>query len=375
MNSRERVTTALNHKEPDRVPIDVGGTGATTLLIPTYESLKKYLGIKKETLLTSRFFRTVYLDEEILKKLDVDALLIIPNTAKNFKDIELGGESFIDEWGIQALKPDDSLYYRFEKHPLENAETVGDILKYKLPDPCDKGRFEGLKEKVEYLYKNTGYALVGETGDSIFERAWYLRGMENVFNDLYFNQEVLKTILEKVTDYFIAKVDSFLNIVGDYIDVFFTGDDLGTQNGPLFSPEMYKKIVKPFQKKIFSFIKTKTKAKLIFHSCGSIFDFIPDLIEIGVDGINPVQTTAYKMNARFLKREFGKDLSFWGAIDTQKILPFGSEEELKEEIKNKITDLGLDGGYVLASVHAIQPDVLPEKIIQMVKYGKEFGRY
>ena len=374
MNSRQRIAAALNHKEPDRVPIDVGGTGATTLLIPTYENLKEYFGIIKDTPLMSRFFRMAYLDEDILKKLGVDALLVKPNPPKNFKDIELD-DGYIDEWGIQASRPKNSLYYSFKKHPLEDSETVKDIEKFKLPDPHDNGRFEGLNEKIEYLYKNTEYALVGESGDSVFERAWYLRGMENILNDFYFNQELLKTILDKVSDYFIAKVDPFLNIVGDYIDVFFTGDDLGTQNGPLISPEMYRKIVKPFQKRVFSFIKSKTDAKLIFHSCGSIFDIIPDLVDIGVDGINPVQTTAYKMDAVSLKKEFGKDLSFWGGIDTQKILPFGTDEELKKEIKNKITDLGSNGGYIMASVHTIQPDVTPEKIIKMIEYGKEFGKY
>jgi len=374
MNSRQRVVTALNHKEPDRVPIDIGGTGATTLLIPTYEALMKFLGINKETPLVSRFFRMAYLDEEISKKLGVDALLIMPNAPNNFKDIELEN-GYIDEWGIEALKPANSLYYKFEKHPLESAETVGDIEKYKLPDPDDPGRTEGLREKIEYLYENTEYALVGEPGDSVFERAWYLRGMENVLNDLYFNQELLKALLDRVSDYFIAKVGPFLDIVGTYIDVFFTGDDLGTQNGPLLSPEMYKKIIKPFHKKVFDFIKSKTDAKLIFHSCGSIFEIIPDLIEIGVDGINPVQTTAYKMDAVSLKKEFGEDLSFWGGIDTQKILPFGTDEELKKEIENKINVLGSNGGYVMASVHTIQPDVSPEKIIKMIEYGKEYGYY
>jgi len=374
MNSRQRIATALNHKEPDRVPIDIGGTGATTLLIPTYEALIKFLGINKKTPMVSRFFRMAYLDEEILKRLGVDALLIMPNAPNNFKDIELSN-GYIDEWGIEALKPTNSLYHKFEKHPLGNAETVGDIEKYKLPDPDDPGRIEGLRERIEYLYENTEYALVGEPGDSVFERAWYLRGMENILNDLYFNQELLKVLLDKVSDYFIAKVGPFLDIVGTYIDVFFTGDDLGTQNGPLLSPEMYKKIVKPFQKKVFDFIKSKTDAKLIFHSCGSIFEIIPDLIEIGVDGINPVQTTAYKMDAVSLKKEFGEDLSFWGGIDTQKILPFGTDEELKKEIENKINDLGLNGGYVMASVHTIQPDVSPEKIIKMIEYGKEYGYY
>jgi uroporphyrinogen decarboxylase len=374
MNSRQRVVTALNHKEPDRVPIDIGGTGATTLLIPAYKALIKFLGINKGTPLTSRFFRMAYLDAEILKKLGVDALLVMPNAPNNFKDIELDN-GYIDEWGIKASKPVNSLYYKFEKHPLENAETVEDIKKYKLPDPNDPGRTEGLREKIEYLYENTEYALIGEPGDSVFERAWYLRGMENILNDLYFNQELLKALLDMVSDYFIAKVGPFLDIVGPYIDVFFTGDDLGTQNGPLLSPEMYKKIIKPFQKKVFDFIKSKTDAKLIFHSCGSIFEFIPDLIEIGVDGINPVQTTAYKMDAVSLKKEFGRDLSFWGGIDTQKTLPFGTDEELKKEIENKINDLGSKGGYVMASVHTIQPDVSPEKIIKMIEYGKDYGYY
>jgi len=374
MNSRERIITALNHKEPDRVPIDIGSCGATTLLAPTYDNLKKYFGIKNETILMNRFFRMVRMDEEVLNKLDIDTRGIGTGPAEGHEDVELKNGSYIDEWGITLRKPENSIYYVFDVHPLSNAESVEDIKKYKFPDPVDEGRFKGLKEKIDYLYNKTDFAIVA-SGDQIFELSWYLRGAENIFTDMYFNKKLIHALMEKISDHHLEKTKKFLEIVGDYIQVFFTGDDIASQNGPLMSIEMYREFIKPYQKKVYEYVKDNTNAKIIYHSCGSIYDFLPDLIEIGVDGINPVQVWANDMDTGKLKKEFGNDLSFWGAIDTQRILPFGTIEDLQEEIRKRIDDLGAGGGFVLGPVHVIQPDVKPGKIIEMIDYAKEYGKY
>jgi uroporphyrinogen decarboxylase len=374
MTPRERFTKTLNHQEPDRVPVDVGSIGATTLLIPTYNNLKKFLNFNKETIAMNRFFQIALMDEEILQKLGVDVRSVGTGSSENYKDIELENDSFIDEWGIKCSRTKDSIYYVFEEQPLSNAATVQDIENYKFPDPIDPGRFKGLKERINYLYNETDYAIVG-FGDQIFELAWYLRGAEKIFTDMYDNQKLLHALMQKITDYNYAKTEKFIDIVGDFIQVFFTGDDIASQNGPSMSIDMYRKFVKPYQKKIYEYAKKRTSAKVIYHSCGSIYDFIPDLIDIGVDGINPVQVSAYKMDTAVLKREFGKDLSFWGAIDTQRVLPFGTFEELKNEVRKRIEDLAPGGGYVLGPVHSIQPDVSPENIIKMIEYAREFGIY
>lgn len=376
LKPRERILLAINHKEPDRVPVDVGGAPATTLLIPAYDNLKKILKLKKETRILDKFFQMAVVDDEVARTLDVDAVLITPYAPYNYKDTEFEDGSYIDEWGIKAVKkPKDSIYYSFGTHPLGGAVSIGDISRYKFPDAVNSGRFRKLKERIDYLYNNTDFAIIGSSGVSVFERSWYLRGLENIFNDMFFNKKLLHILFNRISDYCLAKAEKFLDIVGDYIQVYFTGDDLGTQHGPLMSTALYREFVKPYHKKIYGFIKSKTKAKIIIHSCGSIYDFLPDLIDAGIDGINPVQTTAFKMEPGRLKRDFGSELIFWGGIDTQKILPFGTEEDLKNEIINKIEALASGGGYVLAAVHAIQPDVKPQRVLKMIKLAKEYGRY
>ena len=375
MNSRERVILALNHKEPDRVPIDIGGSAATSLLIPAYNNLKKYLNIETKTRLFNKFFHTAAVEEVVSKKLNVDIILIYSEEIEKFKDDEYKDDSFTDEWGVRALRLKNSLYYSFNKHPLSEASTNEDIINFKFPNYLNNNNLVILREKIHHLFNETNFAIVGEIGDSIFERAWYLRGLENILNDMFFNKKLLHVLFNKLADYFIAKSEKFLNVVGDYIQVFFIADDLGTQNGPLISLDMYREFLKPYHTKLYGFIKNKTEAKLIIHSCGSIYDYLPDLIEIGVDGINPVQTNAFKMDARRLKKDFGKDLSFWGGMDTQKVLPFGREDDIKNEIIEKIENLAPGGGYILGPVHNIQPDISPEKIIKMTDYGRKFGTY
>ncbi|MCL5987055.1 MAG: hypothetical protein M1371_10930 [Actinobacteria bacterium] len=375
MNPRERLITTLDHKEPDQVPIDLGSVGATTFLIPAYDNLKKYLGFEKENEIMNLPFQTVCIHEEVLQKLEIGFRGIEPGPPSSWVEPESDNNYLIDEWGITFRRPDNGVYYDMVKHPLANASTVDDINKFKFPNPIDPGRFDGLFKKIQNLYHKTDYALVAEPGDSIFERAWYLRGLENIFIDMALNKSLIHALLRKINDFNLAKVEKFIDIVGDYVQVFFVGDDLASQNAPLMSLDMYRDLIKPYQKELYECIKSRTKAKLAYHSCGSIVELIPDLIEIGVEIINPVQVSAYRMDTRFLKKEFGKDISFWGAIDTQKVLPFGSEKELEEEVKKRIEDLAPGGGYVLAPVHSVQPDVRPERILQMLGYAKKYGVY
>ncbi|MCL4416942.1 MAG: hypothetical protein M1365_09640 [Actinobacteria bacterium] len=375
MNPRERLLSTLNHREPDQVPIDLGSLGATTFLVPAYNNLKKYLHFEKKNDLMSLPFQIVFMHEEVLEKLGIGFRAVKPGPPGNWMESELDNDHLIDEWGVKFRKPKNGVYYDMVGYPLANAKTVDDIKKLKFPDPVDNKRFEGLDARIKYLYYKTNYALVAEPGDSVFERAWYLRGLENIFIDMIFNKSIVHTLLRRINDFNMAKAEKFLDIVGDFVQVFFVGDDLASQDAPLMSIDMYREFIKPYQKELYSYIKSRTDAKLAYHSCGSIVNFIPDLIDIGVDVINPVQVSAYRMDTRWLKKEFGKYISFWGAIDTQKVLPFGSEKELEEEVKKRIDDLAPGGGYVLAPVHSVQPDVSPLKILQMLKFARKYGIY
>lgn len=375
MNPRERLITTLNHKEPDQVPIDLGSLGATTFLIPAYNNLKKYLHFEKKNELMSLPFQIAFMHEEVLQKLKIGFRAVKPGPPSNWVEPVLEDNYLIDEWGITFKGASNGMYYDMVKHPMADVSTIDDVKKIKFPDPIDPGRFEGLDKKIKYLYYKTNYALVAEPGDSIFERAWYLRGLENIFIDMTFNKSLVHSLMRKINDFNLAKTEKFLDITADFIQVFFVGDDLASQSAPLMSLDMYREFIKPYQKELYTYIKSRTNAKLAYHSCGSIVDFIPDLIDIGVNAINPVQVCAYRMDTRWLKQEFGKYISFWGAIDTQKVLPFGSEKDLEEEVKKRIEDLAPGGGYVLAPVHSIQPDVQPQKILQMLKFARKYGTY
>lgn len=372
MTSRERVLTTLAHKEPDRVPLDLGGT-PTTIETPAYNQLKEYLGIKSKT---KTFLRDhVQPDENLLQLLEIDTRYLHPKSPKSWKMQIDPDNSYVDEWGTRWKKPESSFYFDPVEHPLQNA-TIDELEKYSWPDPEDVGRIEGLKDEAKYLYEKTDYAIVADMhGVGIFETAWMLRGFERFLEDLVVNEEFSLRLLEKVTQIKTGLYEKFLDAVGDYIHVIMVSDDVGMENGLLISPYLYREIIKPFHKKLWQFIKKKTKAYLFLHSCGSVYQLIPDFIELGIDILNPIQVTAKDMDTKRLKAEFGDKLSFWGAIDTQKVLPYGTPRDVEGEVKRRIKDLSLGGGYVLCAVHNIQAGVKPENILKMYQAAKKYGKY
>ena len=193
--------------------------------------------------------------------------------------------------------------------------------------------------------------------------------------DLAANPEFAGALLDKLVEVSINKLEQILPVAEGYVQVIVTGDDLGTQNGPQLSPKLYKKIVKPRHKYLYQYIKKYTSAHLFLHTCGSVYEFIPDFIEMGVDVINPVQVSAKDMDTKRLKKEFSKDITFWGGgCDTQKVLPFGTPREVTEEVKRRVGDLVPGGGFVFSQVHVIQAGTPPENIMAMYdavgKYGK-----
>ena len=255
--------------------------------------------------------------------------------------------------------------------------TIKDLDTYPWPDPDDPGRVKGLREEVKKLRNETDCAIIADIPVyGIFEHSWTcLRGADQFFMDLVLNEDFVLALFEKLLEIDIKLYANYMDAVGDLIDVVGVGDDLAGENAPLISPEMYRKLVKPYQAKLWKSIKEKTDAYLFLHSCGSIYKLIPDLIEMGVDIINPVQVAAKDMDSKRLKEEFGDDLTFWGGIDTQKILPFGSPQNVEDEVKKRLSDFAPGGGYVLNAVHCIQPGVPPENIIQMYKAGLNYGKY
>jgi len=378
MNSRQRLIMTLKHKEPDKVPIDLGGT-QTGITVGAYNDLKRYLGIVEENEIIDLMQQLVRPSERLLKKFKVDTRYIFPKKPKNW-ELRIKEDdysySFVDEWGITFKMPKKKgYYYDMVEHPLRDA-TIKDLKKYDWPDPRDPGRTEGLEKEAKNLYEHTDYAIVTGIAGSMFELAWYLRGFERFFMDMIENRKFAEALLDKLLEIWLDFFDEFLGVVGKYVQVVTVGDDLAMQEGPLMSLDLYRSVVKSRQKELFSFIKKHTDAYLFYHGCGSVSQFIPELIEVGVDILNPIQVSAKDMDTHRLKKEFGSEITFWGGgCDTQRVLPFGTPEEVKEEVKRRIKDLAPGGGFVFNQVHNIQPGVPPKNIVAMFEAANEYGGY
>jgi len=264
------------------------------------------------------------------------------------------------------------------EYPIHES-TLAALERYPWPDPDDPSRYRGLRQQARALREQTPYAIVGrcDLGADILARPQWIRGYVESMLDLAANPDFAEAFLDRLTDIAIRAWGHFLAEVGEYIDVVAMFDDLGMQDRPLISPAMYRRLVKPRHARIIAAIKTRTKAKVFFHTDGAILDLIPDLIDIGVDILNPVQVSAKGMDdTTELKRRFGRDLTFWGgACDSQRVLPFGTLEEARAETRRRIADLAPDGGFVFAPIHNFQDDVSGEKVLALYRTALEYGRY
>jgi len=376
MTSRERVWAAVNHEEPDRVPLDVGGGGNTTLAVEAYERLLAHWGLPRRSPdIMSKVFRLAFLDEETLLRLGSDTR---PVRARNSSRALAPAEepkTFVDAWGVTFRKAEypGGYYWELHRHPLAEA-TIEDLDRYPWPDPLDPALTAGLSEEVSAL-RDSPYALVATTGfKSFWEQGYMMRGLEQLLVDLVANPRFVAALMEKLLELNLAGTRRFLEIAGPSAQVFRAADDLATQSGLIMSPETYRAVLKPVYKRYFDFVHSMTNAKLFFHSCGRVTELVDDLVEIGVDILNPVQVSAMGDTA-LLKARFGSRITFWGGIDTQDVLPHGTPADVEREVVRRIRDLGPGGGYVLASVHNVQPDVPPENFLAMVEAVRKHGRY
>ncbi len=376
MTHRERVLAALNHQKTDRVPMDFGSTRDSTIVKEGYLHLKEYLGIKnnEKINLAYRMLQTVRVDEKVQEYFDVDLRGVSLGIPDKRGDVELGKNRYKDEWGVIRVKPPNSFYYDQVDFPLAGSLTPSDIVNYKWPDPHDPGRIRGLRKKAEWLKNETDYAIVLTVPAAFIHTSQFLRGFEDWFVDCVANPSLLGMLCDAILDVNLAICAKALKEVGDIIDIVFCPDDLGMQNGPIVSPNIYRRLFKPRHKKYFQFIHDNTPAKLAFHTCGSVWDLLDDLIEIGVDILHPVQVSSAKMDTKKLKQHWGNRLSFWGAIDTQRVLPLGTTEDVKKEVKKRIDDLSRGGGYILSAVHNIQPDVPVENIVAMYEFARDYKK-
>lgn len=374
MTSRERVLCALNHEEPDRVPVFFGTSGVTTMNTAAYDRLKAHLGLRTETRTFWRALQYCLVDEEVMVRFHSDGRPLIAGPAPSALSREIATDRFTDGWGITWQLQPGSHYYDIAESPLRDA-TVGDVHRYPWPGLADRTRFAGLKERARAI-RDAGYAVVALSGISPFEFSYMLRGMDRWFLDLGGDHEFVHALMRRLTDLMRSAVEGLLEEAGEYIDVLITGDDLGSQNAPLISTAMYRALVKPYHCELMRAIKERTRARIFYHSDGNIYPLLNDLIETGIDLLNPVHVAARDMgDTARLKREFGRRLSFCGAIDTQQVLPHGTTDDVRREVRSRIKDLAPGGGYILASVHCIQPDVPPENVCALFEEAFVAGRY
>ncbi len=381
LTPRERVLATLNHEEPDRVPIVIGVSNATSMRMKPYRALKALLGVDApdKYLYDWPELGTAEVDEETLRRLHVDVRGVWdrhPDWVYEKNRNRSPGSPFFDAWGIGQVEIAPDTWFP-HIHPLAEATNVTDIENYPWPDPSDLSRVRGVKERAEALAREGQYAIMATPWLLFpFERAIAMRGMEAFFVDLVEDPEFAQALLRKTLDVCKGMMATFLEALGDNVDIIKIGDDLGTQTSLLISPRMYRRYLKPLHAEYIQFIRERTKAKILFHTDGDVFPLLDDLVEIGIDILNPIQTSAGRMaNLRELKKRYGRNLVFCGGIDTHRLLPYGTPEEVRQEVRRVIEMLAPGGGYMLAAVHTIMDDVPAENILAMVDAALEYGKY
>jgi uroporphyrinogen decarboxylase len=382
MTSRERLLKALNHQEPDRVPIDLGGN-QTGIHKFAYQALLKHLGLEDELVIMDAVQQLARPCEAVLKRFHVDTRYIAAKAPDSFKGEIVRNyrhgrlwHDLKDEFGVVWSMPDDRPYYMDISHnPLAQA-TIEDIGEYPFPKGDDPSRFAGLRQRANELRGETPYAVVSGISGVIYETCWYMRGLEQWFMDMLSQPEFCEALLDQILKFWMDWFRVLLGEVGELVDVIMIGDDLAGQTGPLFRPDLYRRLVKPRQKQLVQFIRSRTQARIWYHTCGACCEYLPDLVDNGIDIINPVQIGAKNMSPAELKSKFGRHLTFWGgAIDAQHVLPSAPPETVRRHVRRNLEIWKPHGGYVFNNVHNIQADIPPENVVALYDAAYEYGFY
>jgi uroporphyrinogen decarboxylase len=369
LSHRDRVLAVLNHEMPDRLPMDLGGCPASGINLYAYKRLKEHLGIPGPIRVQTERSLLAWPDDAVLERFDVDLRLVVAYTAEDsgsrgmFDEAAYDAEAeFTDMWGVVRRRPARGHYYVIHA-PFDKEEpTLADLDAHLWPSPT-KTDATGLRREAERLRRDTDCALVVHVPGRIFSVGQFMCGFENWLVQLKANPEFCEALLDRALEIQLAMAEETLAAVGNTVDILYLADDYGIQTGPLISPALFRQFFKPRMARLIRFLRERSPAAIAFHSCGSVYALIPDFIEVGVQILNPIQVAAADMDTARLRREFGKQLAFWGAIDTQRVLPAGSPDDVRAEVDRRVADLS--PGYIPTSVHNIQAEVPPQNIVAM----------
>ncbi len=365
MNGKQRTLTALKGQEPDRVPLYV------TVVSEVADNLSKLTGIPTrncDAYLTNRISHA-----EILTALGND-IVGIGATAPPGHPTKTRSDGFrVDEWGFvyRPVPHAYGIYHEIVERPLAGITSTRELARYRVPDPLAPGRFDVARDHCTRYAQD--YALLGVIECTVFEMAWNLVGLEQFLTDMALRKEYIPLLLDEITDYSIGVG---LELIKLGADIMLTGDDIGMDPGPMISPAMWREYLKPRLKRVFDAYKAAApNVILAYHTCGSVRPFIDELIEIGMEVLNPIQVTAYGMEPATLKKNYGHQLAFCGAIDQRHILPAGTPEDVEVEVKTRLSEMGQGGGYILAPTHDIQADTPLENIQALFDAAMKWGVY
>ncbi len=373
MNRRERFQAVMEHREPDRVPID-WGRHVGSIHRNAYARLAAYLqdpDLENHDKILDRMVQNVFPDEKLLQKFNIDFRWLVPHWI-GVQEV-VGENAYRDMWGITWTYMLNA--YSLTDSPLRNA-TLADLDRYAWPDPYDLQKFAGLGEQARYWYENTDYVIMADSiKGGLLTKALQIRGYEAFFADLVQNPTFAEALLDKLLWLYKEMWTVYLKEVGAYAHVVYFTDDIGAQNSMMISPETFRTLLKPRLKKLIDHIKGQADVKFMYHTDGSIAPVIGDIAEMGVDILNPIQTSAMAMDTYWMKERFGDKLVFHGAIDVQQMLPFSTPEQVCYDVAKRIWDLGRGGGYILSTCHDIGEDVPAENILALYQAAYEYGRY
>lgn len=368
MTSRERVMRVLNHQEPDRVPIDFGGTVVTCMELHAHKKLKRYLGIEDDhDPIIDYTMGTVEPCAELVRRFGSDVrrvgLNVIPPHIEN--DMYEGG------FGIRYKNAKPHEYYDVCYSPLADAE-IEDLATMSVPDAEDPALYAGLRERAKELYEGTDSAIFADFGvPGFYETSQKARGYQNLACDLVDDSGFIFALYDRMLEIQKAYFKRYLEAVGGYAAVVGYADDLGMQDRPQMSPATYRAVLKPYHKKIFTFIHEQADIKIMLHSCGAVEPLIEDLMDAGVDIFNPLQTSAAGMQPEPLMKKYAGRTVFWGGLDIQKLLPFGTPDEVEEGVRRMMREMD-HRSYVFAPAHNIQSDTPPENILRMFEAANRY---